>query len=239
VTGPTGSGKTTTLYSSLRAISSPEVNIVTIEEPIELVVEEFNQIGVQPVVGVTFDNILRNILRQDPDIIMVGEIRDHETADSAVQAALTGHLVLSTLHTNDAASAITRLLDLKVPSFLISSTVIGLMAQRLVRKICEGCRQERTLTPEEVLHLGLEKKPYRVWYGAGCTACRGTGYKGRTGIFEVMDFTERIHSVLTDTVDLSTLQAAARADGMQSLRELAVRKMLKGVTTYEEVVSVT
>ena len=239
VTGPTGSGKTTTLYSSLRTLSSPEVNIVTVEDPIEMVMEEFNQVGVQSGIGVTFATVLRNILRQDPDIIMIGEIRDRETAENAVQAALTGHLVLSTLHTNDAPSSVTRLLDLGVPSFLISSTVIGIIAQRLLRTICPYCKRERRLADEEVSYLQLEPKAYRVWEGEGCTECRGTGYKGRTGIFEVMDFTDTVKGVLSDQVDLTALYGAAMAGGMVNLREVAVRKLLEGVTTYEEVVAVT
>ncbi|MFA7061337.1 MAG: ATPase, T2SS/T4P/T4SS family, partial [Pedobacter sp.] len=184
VTGPTGSGKTTTLYSTLRSLSSPEVNIVTVEDPIEMVMEEFNQIGVQQAIGVGFDSILRNILRQDPDIIMIGEIRDRETAENAVQAALTGHLVLSTLHTNDSVSAIVRLLDLGVPSFLLSATMIGVIAQRLVRKICPHCKTSRELNDDERTYLQLSKKTYTVWEGQGCKECRGTGYKGRTGLFE-------------------------------------------------------
>ncbi len=239
VTGPTGSGKTTTLYSSLRTLSSPEVNIVTIEDPIEMVMEEFNQVGVQPSIGVTFSTILRNILRQDPDIIMVGEIRDRETAENAVQAALTGHLVLSTMHTNDAPSSITRLLDLGIPSFLILSTVIGIVAQRLVRKVCPDCRKARVLSTKEIDYLHLEKGVHQVYEGEGCTECRGTGFKGRTGIFEVLDFTENIRSVLTDTVDLETIYKVSRKDGMINLRQVAIRKMLEGVTTYEEVIAVT
>jgi general secretion pathway protein E len=239
VTGPTGSGKTTTLYSSMKALASPEVNIVTIEEPIEMVVEEFNQVGVQQAIGVTFGNILRTILRQDPDIIMVGEIRDRETADSAVQSALTGHLVLSTLHTNDAPSAITRLLDLGIPSFLIASTLIGVIAQRLVRKICPHCKRQREMYEEELQHLQLDLKAHTVSYGEGCTECRGTGYKGREGIFEVMEITEKVRSLLSDKVELSMLSEAARADGLTRLRETAVKKMLEGKTTYEEVVALT
>jgi general secretion pathway protein E len=239
VTGPTGSGKTTTLYSTLRTLSSPDVNIVTIEEPIEMVVEEFNQVGVQSSIGVTFANVLRTILRQDPDIIMVGEIRDRETADNAVQAALTGHLVLTTLHTNDAPSSLIRLLDLGIPSFLLSSTIIGTIAQRLVRKICPHCKKERSLIDEEIESLQLVKRQYRVYYGEGCTECRGTGYKGRTGVYEVMDFTDKIKAVLTDKVVLSALYGVAKADGMLTLRKVAVRKMLEGITTYEEVIAVT
>ncbi|HJV34857.1 GspE/PulE family protein [Geomonas sp.] len=238
VTGPTGSGKTTTLYSSLRTLSSPEVNIVTVEDPIEMVMEEFNQVGVQGAIGVTFDKVLRNILRQDPDIIMIGEIRDHETAENAVQAALTGHLVLSTLHTNDAPSSITRLLDLGVPSFLISSTVIGIIAQRLLRKICPACKAERQLSEGEIEYLSL-KQGGKVWYGKGCPECRGTGYKGRTGIFEVLDVNEGIKTAISERPELGALQAAAREDGMVPLRDLAVRKMLEGITTYEEVIAVT
>ena len=239
VTGPTGSGKTTTLYSSLRSLSSPEVNIVTVEDPIEMVMEEFNQIGVQQAIGVGFDSILRNILRQDPDIIMIGEIRDRETAENAVQAALTGHLVLSTLHTNDSAAAIIRLLDLGVPPFLISATVIGIVAQRLLRKICPHCKRERELTHDERTYLQLGAEPGMVREGAGCKECRSTGYKGRTGIFEVLDMSERVRSLVTGSVELGDLQAAARGEGLASLRQIAIRKMLEGTTTYEEVVAMT
>lgn len=239
VTGPTGSGKTTTLYSSLRALSSPEVNIVTVEDPIEMVMEEFNQVGVQSAIGVSFATVLRNILRQDPDIIMIGEIRDRETAENAVQAALTGHLVLSTLHTNDAPSAVTRLIDLGVPSFLITSTVVGIIAQRLLRKICSQCKTERKLTPEETAYLQLERKDLTVWEGRGCGECRGTGYRGRTGIFELLDFTENVKSTITDRMDLAALYAAAKSDGMINLRQVAIRKMLEGLTTYEEVLAIT
>ena len=238
VTGPTGSGKTTTLYSSLRNLSSPEVNIVTVEDPIEMVMEEFNQVGVQTAIGVTFDNVMRNILRQDPDIIMIGEIRDRETAENAVQAALTGHLVLSTLHTNDAPSSITRLLDLGVPPFLICSTVIGIIAQRLLRKICPACKRARQLSGDELEYLGV-KTAGPVWFGEGCGECRGTGYKGRTGIFEVLDVNEGVKAAVSERLDLANLQAVARRDGMVPLRELAIRKMLEGITTYEEVIAVT
>lgn len=239
VTGPTGSGKTTTLYSTLRTLSSPEVNIVTVEDPIEMVMEEFNQIGVQQAIGVTFDTILRNILRQDPDIIMIGEIRDRETAENAVQAALTGHLVLSTLHTNDAASAIIRLLDLGIPPFLISATVIGVIAQRLVRKICPHCKEQRLLDSEEAEYLQLSGKPHTVWEGKGCKECRGTGYKGRTGIFELLDMNERIKAKVAASVELSDLFAASQEDGLVTLRQVAIHKMLEGATSYEEVVSMT
>ncbi|MGW8312552.1 MAG: GspE/PulE family protein [Desulfuromonadales bacterium] len=239
VTGPTGSGKTTTLYSSLKTISTPEINIVTVEDPIEMVMESFNQVGVQPVIGVTFGTVLRNILRQDPDVLMIGEIRDQETADNAVQAALTGHLVLSTLHTNDAPSSITRLLDIGIPAFLIKSTVNGIIAQRLLRSICQECRYQRLLTDQEITYLGLAKQSYTVYEGKGCDACRGTGYKGRTGIFEVLEFTERLKDKISENTDMAEIYAIAKADGMVTLRELAVRKMLEGQTTFNEIVSVT
>jgi len=239
VTGPTGSGKTTTLYSSLRSLSSPEVNIVTVEDPIEMVMEEFNQIGVQQGIGVGFDTILRNILRQDPDIIMIGEIRDRETAENAVQAALTGHLVLSTLHTNDSASTIVRLLDLGVPPFLISATVLGIVAQRLVRKICPHCKKNRTLSEPESDYLQLPKKSYTVWEGEGCKECRGTGYKGRCGLFEVMDMNDRMKALVSASAELAQISSTARQEGLVTLREIAISKMLEGVTTYEEVVAMT
>ncbi|HLC19231.1 MAG TPA: GspE/PulE family protein [Thermodesulfobacteriota bacterium] len=239
VTGPTGSGKTTTLYSALKTISTPDVNIVTIEDPIEMVVEEFNQVGVHPQIGIDFAGSLRTILRQDPDIIMVGEIRDRDTANNAVQASLTGHLVFSTLHTNDAPSSITRLLDLGVAPFLINATVTGIVAQRLVRRICANCKRQRALKPEEVQSLRLKEREYQVSYGEGCTDCRGTGYRGRTGAFEIMPLSENIKSLVTKTTDIDLVRKAARAEGMNTLRESAIKKMLLGITTYEEVVTVT
>ncbi len=239
VTGPTGSGKTTTLYSSLRTLSSPEVNIVTIEDTIEMVLEEFNQIAVQQAIGVTFGTILRTVLRQDPDIVMVGEIRDRETAENAVQAALTGHLVLSTLHTNDAPSSIARLLDLEVPPYLISATVMGIVAQRLLRKVCPHCRVARELSREERDYLQIPRSRVRVAQGAGCRECRGTGYKGRTGIFEVLEITERVKPLIGAKVDPAEIVRVAGEDGFATLRQLAIRKMLEGITTYDEVVSIT
>ncbi len=242
VTGPTGSGKTTTLYSALKTVATPEVNVVTIEEPIEMVHEKFNQVSIQPSIGITFGSTLRTILRQDPDIIMVGEIRDLETAENAVQAALTGHLVFSTLHTNDAPSTITRLMDLGVPSYLISSTIIGVMAQRLVRKICKHCEKSYELLPEEAQAVGLASGKDRkvvVKYGEGCPQCRGTGYQGRTGIFEVMEMNDKIRAVIRDKADAELIQKAAIMDGMVGLREAAVQKMLKGETTFDEVIRVT
>jgi len=242
VCGPTGSGKSTTLYSTLRKLSTPKKNIVTVEDPIEMVHEDFNQIGVQPAVGVGFATILRNILRQDPDIIMIGEMRDLETARNAVQAALTGHLVLSTLHTNDAPSAITRLLDLGVPSFLIQATLVGVLSQRLVRKVCNHCKEWFAMTASELRAMGFEpgrEGSIRLARGAGCLKCRGTGYRGRTGVFEVLPFSEAIRKITGSGTDLEKLRMKAREEGMVTLRESAVRKMLEGVTTCEEVTRVT
>ncbi|MFO7737492.1 MAG: GspE/PulE family protein [Desulfatiglandaceae bacterium] len=242
VCGPTGSGKSTTLYSTLRYLSSPEINITTIEDPIEMVHEDFNQIAVQPVLGVTFGSILRNILRQDPDIIMIGEMRDLETAQNAIQAALTGHLVLSTLHTNDAPSAITRLLDLGIPAFLIQSTLIGIVSQRLARKICPHCKESFELDSIELSNLGLKLSkpgPVKLYRGKGCLKCRGTGYLGRNGIFEVLPITESIKKITTTETDLEVLRAQAKKEGMATLRENATKKLLGGETTYEEVLRVT
>ncbi len=241
VTGPTGSGKTTTLYTALRGLATEDVNVTTIEDPIENVFEGLNQTAIQPAIGLGFAEILRTLLRQDPDIIMVGEIRDLETAKHAIQAALTGHLVFSTLHTNDAASAITRLLDLGVQDFLLASTLIGVMAQRLVKKICEGCAAERTLSAEEVEALGLDAKEgaILVRYGTGCAECRKTGYKGRSAIVELFRVTPVLRKLIHDHADESVIKAEAAKDGMSTLREAAIRKMLQGETTYEQVVEVT
>ncbi|MCK5237287.1 MAG: type II/IV secretion system protein [Deltaproteobacteria bacterium] len=239
VTGPTGSGKTTTLYSALKKISTPEVNIVTVEDPIEMVMEEFNQVAVQHQLGLDFASTLRTILRQDPDVIMVGEIRDPETANNAIQSALTGHLVLSTLHTNDAPSSVSRLMDLGVPYYLISSTVLGIMAQRLVRKICKHCKTPRKMKPEEITNLELPQKEYTIYYGEGCTDCRSTGYKGRSGIYELMNFSPKIKANITLDTDLEVLRKIAKEEGMITLRECALKKLFEGATTYEEIISIT
>jgi general secretion pathway protein E len=242
VTGPTGSGKTTTLYSVLKYLSRPEINIVTIEDPIEMVYEDFNQVAVRPQIDITFSSALRTILRQDPDIIMVGEIRDPETAEYAVQAALTGHLVLSTLHTNDAPSSVTRLLDLGVPHFLVTSTVIGILAQRLVREICRHCAEEYVPTMEEaaVLRMPHDKlATYRFKRGRGCLRCRETGYLGRTGVFEILPLTDKIRRFIASQSASSEIVKAAREEGMRTLREVAVEKAFRGVTTLTEVVRVT
>ena len=242
VTGPTGSGKTVTLYSALKSLASPEINITTIEDPIEMVHDEFNQTAVQAKIGITFAHALRTILRQDPDIIMVGEIRDNETAENAVQAALTGHLVFSTLHTNDAATSVTRLIDLGIQPFLISSSLIGTMAQRLVRKICQDCKQNRPLTHEEAGMLNLQAPPGKriiVKEGAGCIRCRNTGYFGRTGIFEMLPIDNAIRDLIDRSEDFLKIKDVAMKRGMRTLRQSALRKLSEGVTTVEEVLRVT
>jgi general secretion pathway protein E len=244
VTGPTGSGKTTTLYSSLMALTRPDVNVVTIEDPIEVVHEPFNQINIQPAIGLTFANALRHVLRQDPDVIMVGEIRDPETAQQAVQAALTGHLVLSTLHTSDAARAVVRMSDLGVPAFLLSNTLLGCMAQRLVRRVCQHCAEDHVLTAEELAALGVVHPEdhvgeLRVRHGRGCPKCRETGYFGRNGIFEVLSVTQQVRSAIVDCADAPTIAELARAEGMRTLREHALRKLSAGVTSIEEIFRVT
>ena len=242
VCGPTGSGKSTTLYSTLKDLYTPEINITTVEDPIEMVCEEFNQIAVQPAIGITFATILRNILRQDPDIIMIGEMRDLETAENAVQAALTGHLVLSTLHTNDAPSSITRLIDLGVPPFLIQSTLVGIMAQRLVRKICDHCMESFDMETAELRSMGLDvEKNGRItlYRGRGCQKCRGTGYYGRAAIFEVVPYSESLKKMTTASMDMETLRSQAKAEGMVSLRGNALKKLIAGKTTYQEVLRVT
>ncbi|MFN7144094.1 MAG: GspE/PulE family protein [Myxococcota bacterium] len=242
ITGPTGSGKTTTLYSTLHHIASPRINICTLEDPIEMVHEAFNQMAMQPKIGFTFGTALRNVLRQDPDVIMVGEIRDPETADGAVQAALTGHLVLSTLHTNDAASAVSRMLDLGVYPFLISGVLLGVVAQRLVRRVCQHCAAEELLTAEQIDHLrirGAEGRQLKVKRGRGCVRCRGTGYRGRTGVFEVLRMTPRIQKLVQEKAPAQEIKREALNDGMMTLREYAIKKMARGETTFEEIVAVT
>ncbi len=241
VTGPTGSGKTTTLYSSLQAIASAEVNIITIEDPIEMVHEPFNQIAVQESVGITFANALRSVLRQDPDVIMVGEVRDAETAQYAVQAALTGHLVFSTLHTNTAVGAVTRLMDLGIERFLIASTVISLVAQRLIRLVCPSCAEPSDVTTETLAAMGLvdtELDLSRVRRGAGCEKCRRTGYYGRAAAYEVIEVTDRIRVMIRDGADEGDIVRAARKDGAEPLMSNAVRKLLAGRTTADEILRV-
>ena len=239
VTGPTGSGKTTTLYSTLKTLATPEVNVCTVEDPIEMVEPLFNQMQVQPQIGVDFENGVRTLMRQDPDIIMVGEIRDLATAEMAVQAALTGHLVLSTLHTNDAPTAITRLIDLGVPPYLVNSTVVGVMAQRLVRTLCPTCRSPAdTLSDDEWVAL---TKPYRAtkpavtYRAAGCLDCRMTGYRGRAGLYEVMLMTPEMRKLVNRGAGMDELREQAFRDGMKPLRASGAHKIATGLTTVEEV----
>ncbi len=244
VTGPTGSGKTTTLYSTLRYLAGPEINITTVEDPIEMVDARFCQVQVNPQIDVTFANALRTILRQDPDIIMVGEVRDIETAQMAVQAALTGHLVFSTLHTRDAAGAVTRLVELGVERFLLSSVLRGVLAQRLVRRICQHCAVEGFLSPSQVAALGIKvpverRERLRVRWGEGCADCRHTGLYGREGIFEMLDAGRRVRSLINEGRDANEIAHAARIEGMEALRESAIRKLAEGITTFEEILRVT
>jgi general secretion pathway protein E len=233
VTGPTGSGKSTTLYSALKRINGTERKIITIEDPVEYQMDGINQIHVNPQIGLTFASGLRHIVRQDPDVIMVGEVRDRETADVAIRSALTGHFVFSTLHTNDAPSAVTRLTDMGVENYLISSSVVSILAQRLVRKICAHCKQAgpRRLTPE-----GEEIGTFR---GGGCERCFGSGYAGRVGIFELMELNEELRKMITRNEDATVLTECARRHGMRTLREDGWMKVAEGVTTPEEVMRVT
>jgi general secretion pathway protein E len=242
VTGPTGSGKTTTLYSSLKLLATPEVNVCTIEDPIEMIEPLFNQMQVQPSIGVDFASGVRTLLRQDPDIIMVGEIRDHDTADMAVQAALTGHLVLSTLHTNDAPTAVTRLLDLNVPPYLLNSTLLGVMAQRLVRTLCPHCKRPGEPPDDEMWHAITApwrgEKPATVMAPHGCLECRMTGYHGRVGLYEIMHMTPALRRLLHHDADDRAIREQAFKDGMKPLRVSGAMKVAAGITTAEEVFKV-
>jgi len=238
VTGPTGSGKTTTLYAALTSINSMEKNIITIEDPVEYELPLIRQTQVNPKAGITFANGLRSILRQDPDIIMVGEIRDKETAEIAIQAALTGHLVFSTLHTNDAASALTRLIDMGVEPFLISSSVIGIVAQRLVRLICDKCKEEYAPNSGILKELNLEKGT-RLYRGKGCKACKGTGYIGRTAIFELLLINEAVRKMIEDKKSADEIKKKAIQSGMRLLREDGLLKVKQGLIIPEEVLRAT
>jgi type IV pilus assembly protein PilB len=242
VTGPTGSGKTTTLYSALSKINVPEVNIMTAEDPVEYNIDGINQVLVNEDVGLTFAAALKAFLRQDPNIIMVGEIRDLETSSIAVKAALTGHLVLSTLHTNDAPSSINRLVDMGVEPFLVASSTNLILAQRLIRRICNSCKGEIRLHPEVIRELGMTEEEARketFFEGKGCVDCNNTGYRGRVGAYEVMPITAAIRDLILDRGSTSDIKKRAMADGMQTLREDALYKLKKGVTTAEEVLKET
>ena len=243
VTGPTGSGKTTTLYTTLKALATSEVNVCTVEDPIEMVEASFNQMQVQPGIDLSFADGVKALMRQDPDIIMVGEIRDLGTAEMAIQAALTGHLVLSTLHTNDAPSAVMRLLELGVPYYLLEATVIGIMAQRLVRTLCPHCKAPDGQINDDVWDSigGAWKipKPATVYRPIGCPECRQTGYRGRTGIYELLTITEDFTKLIGEETDLLRLRQQSVADGMKPLRIAGAHKIIEGVTTADEVLKVT
>lgn len=241
VTGPTGSGKTTTLYSTLKQLATAEVNVCTVEDPIEMIEPSFNQMQVQHNIDLTFADGIKTLLRQDPDIIMVGEIRDKETAEMAIQAALTGHLVLSTLHTNDAPAAITRLLDLGVPPYLIHSSVLGIMAQRLVRTLCPHCKEPGTMDDAQWNELAGQwkiPKPAEIQLPVGCLECRNTGYRGRTGLYEMLTLSPTLKKLITADTDLADIKKQAYKEGMQPLLINGLEKIAAGMTTIDEVMKV-
>ncbi len=242
VTGPTGSGKTTTLYSALSTLNTPDKQIVTIEDPVEYNIEGINQVQVNREVGLDFANALRAFLRQSPDVILVGEIRDSETAEIAIRAALTGHLVFSTIHTNDAPTTVDRLVDLGIQPYLIASSVILIQAQRLVRRICKNCKRETTYDPGVLKELGIPEDKLmemKFYKGEGCPECNGTGYKGRIGIYEVMSITPKLRELILKGATSDEIREAAREEGMRTLREDGIVKIAKGITTVEEVLRVT
>jgi general secretion pathway protein E len=243
VTGPTGSGKTTTIYAALSQINTPDKNILTIEDPIEYQIKGIGQMQINPKINLTFANCLRSILRQDPDVVLVGEIRDAETAEISIHAALTGHLVFSTLHTNDASGAVTRLLDMGIEPFLVASSVAGIVAQRLVRTICAACRRSYAPSPEELTRLGLsraaEGRSITLARGAGCEACAGSGYRGRVALYEILLVDDQVRRLIMAKADAGAIRDAAVAAGMRTLRVEGMAKVLQGVTTAEEVLRVT
>ncbi|MDE0788372.1 MAG: ATPase, T2SS/T4P/T4SS family [SAR324 cluster bacterium] len=244
VTGPTGSGKTTTLYASLAEIDNEARNIITIEDPVEYKLSGYSQIEVKPKVGLTFANALRSVLRQDPDVIMVGEIRDTETAQIAIQSALTGHLVFSTVHTNSAPATITRLIDMGIEPFLVSSSIIGVLAQRLVRRICPDCRKSYQPHPEQLRELGIKEVSFRkldrrFYRGDGCDNCRQTGYRGRIGIHELLVMSEGVKNTILESSDSDTIKKQGLKEKMITLRRDGVNKILYGLTTAEEILSIT
>ncbi|NPA14930.1 MAG: type IV-A pilus assembly ATPase PilB [Deferribacteres bacterium] len=239
ITGPTGSGKTTTLYSALKRLNKPEVNIMTVEDPVEYNFEGINQVNVNEAVGLTFASALRAFLRQDPDIILVGEIRDQETADIAIKAALTGHLVFSTLHTNNAPATVTRLIDMGVEPFLVSSSLILVVAQRLVRRICQHCKEEITPDPDILRALNITDNNIKFYRGKGCSNCRKTGYKGRIAVYEMMEITDEMRKAIVKGAPEDEIREMAKANGMVTLREAGIIKAQKGLTTLEEVLRAT
>jgi type II secretory ATPase GspE/PulE/Tfp pilus assembly ATPase PilB-like protein len=241
VTGPTGAGKTTTLYTCLTQLNTPEVKLVTTEDPVEYDIPGLVQVAINPKIELTFGTCLRAILRHDPDVIMVGEIRDQETAHIAVQAALTGHFVFSTLHTNDAPGAVARLLDMGLEPFLITSTVTAVLAQRLVRALCTQCRAPHAPTPEDLaaLHLDASQLTRPLMQAGGCEACQGLGFKGRMGLFELLLMTDGLRPLIIERASANELRLKARAEGMRSLREDGIAKVLAGMTTVEEMIRET
>lgn len=246
VTGPTGSGKSTTLYSLLNSMNMREKKIITVEDPVEYQIPGITQIHVHEQIGLTFATILRNILRQDPDIIMIGEIRDRETAEIAIQSSLTGHLVLATLHTNDSVSAITRLVDMGVDTFLINSSLLGVLAQRLVRRICPICRTPEPMLPHYAHEVNLDYmknkfgfKEFQFHRGRGCELCANTGFRERIGVFEILRYTDEIKSLMLETTDYEKIKRRLNEKNFKTLREDAVLKWINGITTLEEVFRVT
>ena len=242
VTGPTGSGKTTTLYAALSQINSPDKNIVTIEDPVEYQLGGIAQIQVNPKIGLTFAHGLRSVLRHDPDVILVGEVRDVETAEIAIQAAMTGHLVFSTLHTNDAASAVTRLIDMGIEPFRIASVARAMMAQRLVRVLCPECKEEYSPEGEALRVAGISSAQLRggaVYRPKGCPSCSGTGYRGRTGIYEIMRVSDAVRQLIMKKADSSAISRRALEEGMKTLRDDGARKFAEGATSLEELLRVS
>lgn len=239
VTGPTGSGKSTTLYTELSEINSDDVNIITVEDPVEYTLEGINQVNVNSKAGMTFASALRSILRQDPDVIMIGEIRDNETAEIAIKAAITGHLVMSTLHTNDAASSVTRLIDMGVEPFLASTSLTGIIAQRLVRRICPYCKEEYEASSYEKKILRQpEDKPLKIYKGKGCGRCHNSGYYGRVGLYEVMEMDRELKDAINSTKDPNVLKDIARKNGMTTLEEECIKHVLEGLTTVKELATI-
>lgn len=240
VTGPTGSGKSTTLYTVLSEKNKEEVNIVTVEDPVEANIDGVNQVQVNPKADLTFASALRSILRQDPDIIMIGEIRDVETAMIAIQASITGHLVVSTVHTNSAANTVTRLLDMGVDSYLIADSVVGIIAQRLVRRLCPSCKRMRKAEAYELEFMGKDPSiPTNIWEPCGCQSCNGTGYYGRIGVYEIMELTPEVKRLINKRATAEEIKQQALKDGMQTLRMNASKLVLSGITSFPEILSVS
>ncbi len=240
ITGPTGSGKTTTLYATLEKINNEKQKIITVEDPVEYQLEGITQIQANASIGLSFAAGLRSIVRQDPDILMVGEIRDHETAEITIESALTGHLVFSTLHTNDAAGAVTRLQDMGVEGYLISSSLLAIQAQRLVRRVCTGCSNNYELSPDEAIVLGTSKNDCpSIRRGSGCERCGNTGYRGRVGLYELLLMSDSIRHHIASGADANVIREQAISEGMETLRQDAMEKLKAGLTTPEEVVRVT